>query len=417
MASRFDDDDEDNGNHGNTKIPFGLCQREGITVQPGWTPKDAWNALEGKGYSASETYKKLKETGSTKGTSSGASSKSSGRSIKRERIPDTFKSGVGKKILDSFETEFSKMDADEPVKELLSDFGRIAMDGASYQDGLKVEESDDVFDYSTGYRPMLGEGKVTEQSIRIPDLSKLPEESRRAHASSIAHEIVHFLNSCHRPADDDYFEKPCHTASNKELDDELQRVTYEDIFDFSGKKRDGEYGFSDEVTEVLKKNFSEFNKLKTSYLEETRRNHDKIVSEYNQMAIDMGVGKGQFAYCSLPPELKKEMNDKVDGYEARREKEFGKNYLEFGGDGASSFSNMYEALARGANFAQELCYAGHGWQYYEGQPWRVGDEVLSIYVQLQLAEDKSYLNLFKKDQPRLAKLLDEEIAQLVGHKR
>lgn len=59
------DDDESNGGggHGNTKIPFGLCQREGIEIQNGWTPKDAWKALEGEGYSASETYKELKETG------------------------------------------------------------------------------------------------------------------------------------------------------------------------------------------------------------------------------------------------------------------------------------------------------------------------------------------------------------------
>lgn len=66
---RFDDDDENNGGsgkgrrHGNTKIPFGLCQREGIKVQPNWTPKDAWDALAGKGYSAGEVYKELKETG------------------------------------------------------------------------------------------------------------------------------------------------------------------------------------------------------------------------------------------------------------------------------------------------------------------------------------------------------------------
>lgn len=64
---RLDDDDENGavkgGGHGNTKIPFGLCQREGIKVDPKWSPKDAWEALEGKGYSASEVYKELKETG------------------------------------------------------------------------------------------------------------------------------------------------------------------------------------------------------------------------------------------------------------------------------------------------------------------------------------------------------------------
>ena len=73
--ARMDDDDDDEasgGSHGNTKIPFGLCQREGIKVGADWTPKDAWNALEGKGYKAGEVYKNLRETGKV-GVSEGSS--------------------------------------------------------------------------------------------------------------------------------------------------------------------------------------------------------------------------------------------------------------------------------------------------------------------------------------------------------
>ena len=75
--SRVDDDDDDDGNggsggsHGNTKIPFGLCQREGIEIGENWTPKDAWNALEGKGYSAGSVYKNLRETGKAGNPSGG----------------------------------------------------------------------------------------------------------------------------------------------------------------------------------------------------------------------------------------------------------------------------------------------------------------------------------------------------------
>ena len=68
MGIHLDADDEETGGkkkggHGNTKLPFGLCEREGIEVQKGWTPEDAWKALEGKGYSAGESYKELKKTG------------------------------------------------------------------------------------------------------------------------------------------------------------------------------------------------------------------------------------------------------------------------------------------------------------------------------------------------------------------
>lgn len=67
MLSGERSDDEEKGSsgggHGNTKIPFGLCQREGIEIGPNWTPRDAWDALADKGYSASDIYDKLQENG------------------------------------------------------------------------------------------------------------------------------------------------------------------------------------------------------------------------------------------------------------------------------------------------------------------------------------------------------------------
>lgn len=61
---RTDDDDSEEssgGGHGNTKLPYGLCRKYGIEVQNGWTPREAWEALEGKGVSPKEEYRKLKE--------------------------------------------------------------------------------------------------------------------------------------------------------------------------------------------------------------------------------------------------------------------------------------------------------------------------------------------------------------------
>lgn len=65
-------DDEENGNnnnggggssgggHGNTKLPFGLCKRFGIEIGEGWGPKEAWDALAGKGITAEGAYERLK---------------------------------------------------------------------------------------------------------------------------------------------------------------------------------------------------------------------------------------------------------------------------------------------------------------------------------------------------------------------
>ena len=52
---------EDTGSHGNTRLPFGLCKRFGIEVGADWTPRDAWDALKGKGVTPEGAYEKLEK--------------------------------------------------------------------------------------------------------------------------------------------------------------------------------------------------------------------------------------------------------------------------------------------------------------------------------------------------------------------
>lgn len=49
------------GGHGNTRLPFGLCKKFGIEVEDSWTPRDAWDALAGKGITPEGAFKKLRE--------------------------------------------------------------------------------------------------------------------------------------------------------------------------------------------------------------------------------------------------------------------------------------------------------------------------------------------------------------------
>ena len=78
---RFDepDDDSDNNNqgggdsgggHGNTRLPFGLCKRFGIEVGADWGPREAWDALAGRGITPDGAYARLKE-GKDPGTPDG----------------------------------------------------------------------------------------------------------------------------------------------------------------------------------------------------------------------------------------------------------------------------------------------------------------------------------------------------------
>lgn len=45
--------------HGNTRLPFGLCKREGINIPDNATPRDAWEALIKKGITPKAVYSKL----------------------------------------------------------------------------------------------------------------------------------------------------------------------------------------------------------------------------------------------------------------------------------------------------------------------------------------------------------------------
>ncbi|MCD8201922.1 MAG: hypothetical protein LUD47_07650 [Clostridia bacterium] len=67
LDAEDDEEREPKKNYGgNTRIPFGLCKRYGIDLPEGASPKDAWDALEGKGIKAQEVFRHLKETGSVK---------------------------------------------------------------------------------------------------------------------------------------------------------------------------------------------------------------------------------------------------------------------------------------------------------------------------------------------------------------
>lgn len=47
------------GGHGNTRLPFGLCKKYGIEIGDDWEPRDAWDALAGKGITPASAYRKL----------------------------------------------------------------------------------------------------------------------------------------------------------------------------------------------------------------------------------------------------------------------------------------------------------------------------------------------------------------------
>lgn len=62
--SEGDAPEQEQGNRGNTGLPFGLCKKYGISLPANATPRDAWTALKNKtGLSPQDFYDKLKGDG------------------------------------------------------------------------------------------------------------------------------------------------------------------------------------------------------------------------------------------------------------------------------------------------------------------------------------------------------------------
>ena len=154
MGIHLDADDDETtgqkkGGHGNTKLPFGLCQREGIEVQKGWTPEEAWKALEGKGYSAGESYQELKKTG--KVSAKGA------KPVKKDYSKmdyDTLMKEYEDHNRRYQEREERYNNQGKDIKAVKGSLGRVKMikergdyHGETYEDLMKFMEQDDDQDY------------------------------------------------------------------------------------------------------------------------------------------------------------------------------------------------------------------------------------------------------------------------------
>ena len=100
------------GRHGNTKIPFGLCQREGIKVNPKWSPRDAWDALAKKGYDVGSVYRELKETGKVSSKKPAASTPSP---YKRTEAQAKTLSGIIRKTANLKKEQYRIVDGDGNV--------------------------------------------------------------------------------------------------------------------------------------------------------------------------------------------------------------------------------------------------------------------------------------------------------------
>jgi len=387
---RRDDDEEKNrnsnaGGHGNTRLPFGLCQREGIEIDPKWTPADAWEALEGKGYSAKEAYAELKETG--KVSKKGSSAKTKSQRMQTSGLPYKMKTGSGLKKLTAFNTEFQKMELEEHVSDFVANAGDISFFGKPVSDFDILKSKAGGGDYLKTWKNVRT-GEITKVRLRIPDLNKVPEQYKNSEATVFAHELIHYVNLCRRNSNqyDDY----------TDLDEGLTQAV----------RNARSKGVGSEVRSFLEEASKRWAKTRDEYTEETNRIGKEINGKWMERTKELGT-PGQ-----LPSNEYAQYKKERDEFINKRNEEFSwiKHSFE---DGAASLSNMYDALTFGRLGDEKVAWYGHTSSYFRGNANSVKNEMLSIYVELHMAKDKKYLKMFREDQPELASALDSTIRTLL----
>ena len=398
MNGRADAEEEENngggkkggargGGHGNTRLPFGLCQREGIHVDPKWSPADAWAALEGKGYSAKETYKELKKTGKVAKRGGGTKPPTK---VEVSHFPAEMQSKTYRKNTEIFTKYISEHCDDGNITEFLSSAnGAGGIKPSSFSckklsgpDGCCVSFTYDLDDIT----------------ISIPTISKAPDEKTKAQSiRSFAHEWTHYLDMMARDGKDHF------TESNDELMDAIDKAKAKG----PGQKVLNVFSdFKDGYTNIVR----EYNeKMKTFDSDYAKKKFGDSYPEWLRQDGEFNYGIGYDKWLSYKPEMKK--------YESERKKAlkdlttktaFQKRaYME----GATNLQGIYDSISGGEMRDRKICVYGHSLGYFRKNDRNRAVEAIADYVALK-ATGSPYAKMFQEDQPELAKAFDDVIAEM-----
>ena len=404
-AVRFDDEEETNasnakqgggGGHGNTRIPYGLCQREGIAIKEGWTPKDAWNALEGKGYSASSVYKQLKKTGKVGGKPEGTETSSETKKAKRPPTRITESAFPSAMVAKSFKK--NTMEAVEYVNSHcddgdITDFLASGMGvGVVHPPDLVCKRSKDGDGccVATSY---MG-GKVVGVEITVPMFSAYKDEVEKAQAiRSFVHEWTHHLDRCVGYGDN----RDSFSGKFQKLQDALAKET--------------DVNIGDEPKKLFEDFNNQYELHREAYLLEKRDMWKSVRdSMYGgspewltyECRFNFGVGGDYMEYMKFMKAVQKAERD-CDTRWARKRRSFL--------DGVENLQGIYDSLYEGKCRASKIVKFGHSERYFQKEAENRGMEVLSDYVALRATNPK-LAEVFRRDKPEIAEALDECVVEL-----
>jgi len=395
VRARFDDEEENNApkksGHGNTRIPYGLCQREGIQVGKDWTPSDAWNALEGKGYKAGEVYKELRSTGKV----AKKSFKRPPMRMEEKHFPDFMKTRALKKSTMEIASFVSDHCDDGNITEFL---GMSVSNHAKLPPKVKCTRSskDSGAAVSTTYPKSTR--IPLETTVKVPMLSKdLTKEERAQAIRDFCHEWTHYIDFIGREKDQ--------YGHFSETMQELQDAV---------KSYDGKIG--EEATKLFRDYIDGYNQLDNEFKRRLQELPKELMKEkfgdrvpgwiHSRTGyVDIwGVrSSGEYAEAKKhAKELKKRENALKEEF-ARKKRAFM--------DGSTNLQGIYDALSGGAHRDAGRVKFGHSKRYFERRETERGLEALADYVALKATNPK-LCEVFIKDKPEIARALDHTIVAL-----
>ena len=397
-----DDEEESGGGHGNTKIPFGLCQREGIKVGKDWTPKDAWKALEGKGYSAADTYAELKKTGKVPPKGTAKKTKKPPTKIEEKHFPDAMLSKtyrkntmemakyVGSHCDDGEITEFLSMATAPGAKST----GPLTCVRSSSGEGCQVATW------------TIGASKIpTKTQIKVPLLSRCKNETEKAEAiRSFVHEWTHFIDIRAR-GKDGYSH---YSAEDAALNDAISKHGQDAISDEARK-------IFEEFNSKYDENVAEIKeRMKTEpYLIAAKKVYGEDPGKWPGY-IDKGTGKinGYVSYWSAERAYDRDREHKYNLETRKAQKaivEEGDRKRRCLMNGVSALQGLYCSASSGDLRDNGVVKYGHrkGYLMGEGGTNRAV-ELLAQYVSLR-ATNQELVGVFQRNYPEIASELDRVI--------
>ena len=408
--TNFDAEDETNaegnnnggkkgGGHGNTRIPYGLCQREGIEIQSGWTPKDAWKALEGKGYSAGSVYKELKKTGKVGGRP-GEKPKKPKTHIRISSFPDAMtKKGFMENTLVAVNYVNSHCD-DGAV----TDFLGIGGDVPEPQEFLcRRNSTGELCQLDTWGKRSTGD--IVKAQLVVPKFSAYDdEEERKAAIRSFVHEWTHYLDYASWGWKRDHF-----TLNDEDLKSAVKSFSVDKI---SNEAKGVFEEYNRQYDEVVKKFYQKRANAQMEYAQKKfgsdKSRWPSYIDEEGYVDYTKAVSSGRYYDAE-------KYEKEVEKYKKELERDVGKKNRALM-DGAVCLQGIYDSLSGGKLRESGMVKFGHSVRYFREDPGNIYAEALADYVALK-ATNPELAKVFSDNFPDIAMALDNTMDKMVKKAR